>query len=446
MTRLVQRNPAVTLPTAVRGEGVFLYDSTGKQYLDASGGAAVSCLGHGHPAVLEAMRAQLGKLAFAHSSFFTTEPAEQLAETLVAEAPPGMSHAYFVCDGSEAVEAALKMARQYFVDLGQPQREFVIARRQSYHGNTLGALAVTGRVWNRLPFAPLLFQATHISPCYEYREKRDGESPEAYGARLAQELEDTITQLGKDKVICFIAETVGGATSGCITPVPGYFKRVREVCDRYGVLLILDEVMCGVGRTGTLHACTQEGVAPDLMTIAKGLSGGYHPLGAVLVHQKIVDAFAAGIGAFQHGHTYLAHAMGAATALAVLGVIKQDNLLANVQRQGAYFEAQLKQRLGQQSNVAQNIGDVRGRGLFWGVELVSDKTTKQPFAAPHKLHAKIKAAAMREGLCCYPMGGTVDGKVGDHILLAPPYICETAHIDLIVERLEKAIASAISGI
>ena len=431
MTRILQRNPAINLPVAVRGEGVYLYDRDGREYIDASGGAAVSCLGHGHPDILAAMRAQLDKLAYAHSSFFTTEVAETLAETLVASAPAGISHAYFVCDGSEAVEAELKMARQYFVDIGQPQRKHLIARRQSYHGNTLGALAVTGREWNRAPLEPLLIRTTHVSPCYEYREKRVDETPEQYGERLALELDETIQRLGADQVIAFIAETVGGATLGCVTPVPGYFKRVREICDRYGVLLILDEVMCGMGRTGSLHACVEEGVAPDLMTIAKGLGGGYQAIGAVLVQQKIVEAIRRGLGAFQHGHTYLAHPMGAAAALAVQRVIVRDKLLDNVKRQGAGLTQRLQTAFAEHPHV----GDIRGRGLFQAVELVQDRQTKTPFAVAKKISVRLKAEAMARGLCCYPSSGTVDGRAGDHVMLAPPFIVSDAELDMIVERL-----------
>ena len=435
MTRIIQRNPAITLPIAVRGKGVYLYDSAGREYIDASGGAAVSCLGHGHPDILAAMRAQMEKMAYAHSSFFTTDIAETLAERLVADAPPGISHAYFVCDGSEAVEAALKMARQYFVDIGQPQRTHLIARRQSYHGNTLGALSVTGREWNRAPFLPLLLPTTHVSPCYEYREKRDDESPEQYGARLAQELDETIRRLGDDQVIAFIAETVGGATIGCNTAVPGYFRRVREICDRYGVLLILDEVMCGMGRTGVLHACTTEGVSPDLMTIGKGLGGGYQPVGAVLAQSNIVSAFEKGLGAFQHGHTYLAHPMGAATALAVQEVIARDNLLERVTRQGEG----LRLRLHAAFDAHPHIGDIRGRGLFQAIELVEDRVNKKTFAPVRKIHKQLKAAAMARGLCCYPSGGCINGRAGDHVMLAPPFIVSDSELDVIVERLKSAV-------
>jgi adenosylmethionine-8-amino-7-oxononanoate aminotransferase len=341
-TRVFHRHLHSTPPIATSGKGMYLTDSSGRQYLDASGGAAVSCLGHGHPDVLAAMHAQIDKLAYAHTSFFTTEVAEELANHLIERAPAGMSNAYFVSGGSEGVEAAMKMARQYFVETGQPQRSHFIARRQSYHGNTLGALSVGGNQWRREPFAPLLIPATHVSPCYPYREQLESESPQQYGQRLARELEDTIGRLGSDKVIAFIAETVGGATAGVLTPVPGYFKAVREVCDRHGVLLILDEVMCGMGRTGTLHACEQEGVVPDLLVIAKGLGGGYQPIGAVLAQGRIVEAMSRGSGFFQHGHTYLGHAVACAAALAVQQVIERDGLLARLRERGAALQGLLR--------------------------------------------------------------------------------------------------------
>ncbi len=435
MHRQLQRVP----PTAVRGEGVFLFDAQGKSYLDASGGAAVSCLGHAHPDVLAAMHAQIDQLAYAHTSFFTTEVAERLADRLIETAPEGMSHVYFVSGGSEAVEAALKMARQYFVEIGQPQRQHFIARRQSYHGNTLGALAIGGNAWRREPFAPLLMPATHLSPCYPYREMAAGETPEAYGQRLAQELEDTLQQLGPDRVIAFVAETVGGATAGVLTPVPGYFRAVREICDRHGVLLILDEVMCGMGRTGSLHACTQEGVVPDLLAIAKGLGGGYQPIGAVLAQERLVNAMREGSGFFQHGHTYLGHAIACAASLAVQEVIERDQLLPQVQARGDYLSQQLRQRWAAHPH----IGDIRGRGLFWGIELVQDRQNKTPFDPAHKLHARIKQQAMAQGLMVYPMGGTVDGRYGDHVLLAPPFIIREAEIDLMIDRLDRAIQDAI---
>jgi len=428
-------------PVAVSGHGAWLVDSEGREYLDASGGAAVSCLGHGHPAVLAAMHEQIDRLAFAHTSFFTTDVAEELAAHLVARAPAGMSHAYFVSGGSEGVEAALKMARQYFLEIGEPQRTRFIARRQSYHGNTLGALAVGGNAWRREPFAPILMPATHVSPCYPYREQRADETPTGYGERLALELNETIEQLGADQVIAFVAETVGGATAGVLTPVPGYFRAVREVCDRHGVLLILDEVMCGMGRTGSLHACEQEGVVPDLLVIAKGLGGGYQPIGAVLAQQKIVEAMSAGSGFFQHGHTYLGHAVACAAALAVQQVIERDALLDRTRQAGARLHHLLKQAFDEHPHV----GDIRGRGLFWGVELVHDRVTRQPFDSTLRLHARIKREAMARGLMVYPMGGTVDGRSGDHVLLAPPFIATDTELELIAERFHSALDAAISS-
>jgi adenosylmethionine-8-amino-7-oxononanoate aminotransferase len=441
MTRILHRDTRMSLPVAVNGEGIHIVDKDGKRYIDASGGAAVSCLGHNHPDILRAMQAQMAQLAYAHTSFFTTEVAEQLADTLIGDAPEGMSHVYFISGGSEAIETALKMARQYFVEIGQPQRRHFIARRQSYHGNTLGALAVGGNEWRRQQFAPLLIDVAHVGPCYEYRDRQPNETAEAYGGRLAQELDAKIRELGSDKVIAFIAETVGGATSGAIPPVPGYFKKVREVCDRHGVLLILDEVMCGMGRTGTLHACEQEGVAPDLMAIAKGLGGGYQPIGAVLLQRKIFDAFAKGSGFFQHGHTYLGHALACAAALEVQRVIKRDNLLENVRQQGAALAAKLQERFGNHHHV----GDIRGRGLFQAIELVRDRATKAPFDPGLRLHARIKKEAMARGLMVYPMGGTIDGKNGDHVLLAPPFIVKEAELDTIVERLGDAVDEALKS-
>ncbi len=426
-------------PVAVSGKGVYLTDSTGKDYIDASGGAAVSCLGHGHPDVLAAMHAQIDQLAFAHTSFFTTQVAEDLAAQLIRTAPAGMSHAYFVSGGSEAMEAAMKMARQYFVETGQPQRKHFIARRQSYHGNTLGVLALGGNEWRRAPFAPLLIDVTHVSPCYPYREQREGETPEQYGLRLAQELDDTIQKLGSDSVIAFVAETVGGATAGVLVPVPGYLKAVREVCDKYGVLLILDEVMCGMGRTGTLHACEQDDVVPDLLAIAKGLGGGYQPIGAVLAQKKLVDAMSSGSGFFHHGHTYLGHAIACAAALAVQKVIERDGLLAQARARGAFLEKTMRDAYASHAH----IGDIRGRGMFWGIEVVQQRDGKVPFDPARKLHARIKKEAMARGLMVYPMGGTVDGRYGDHILVAPPFVASEAELAMVVERLQSSIDAAV---
>jgi adenosylmethionine-8-amino-7-oxononanoate aminotransferase len=441
-THVFHRHLQRTPPVAVSGKGVYLTDAQGKTYIDASGGAAVSCLGHGHPDVLAAMHAQIDKLAYAHTSFFTTEVAEALADKLIQAAPTGMSHVYFVSGGSEAMEATLKMARQYFVEIGQPQRQHFIARKQSYHGNTLGALAIGGNQWRREPFAPILMPVTHVSPCYPYREQQAGETPEQYGQRLALELEQAILAKGADQVMAFIAETVGGATAGVLAPVPGYFKAVREVCDRYGVLLILDEVMCGMGRTGTLHACEQEGVVPDLLAVAKGLGGGYQPIGAVLAQARIVDAMREGSGFFQHGHTYLGHAVACAAALAVQQVFERDNLMAQVRARGDFLQNLMHNTWDEHPHV----GDIRGRGLFWGIELVQDRADKAPFDPARKLHARIKQEAMARGLMVYPMGGTVDGRYGDHVLLAPPFISSETELIIVIERLALAMDAAIAAV
>jgi len=442
MSRIFQRQINARMPVAVGGDGVYLIDSGGKRYLDASGGAAVSCLGHSNQAVMEAIRKQVQTLTFAHTGFFTSAPAEELADTLVAGAPEGLEWVYFLSGGSEAVETALKMARQYFTLIGQPQRRHFIGRRQSYHGNTLGALSVAGHEKRRRPYKPILLDTHHISPCFAYRGKLDGESDEDYGLRVANELEDKILELGEDTVIAFIAETVVGASLGVAPAVAGYFRRIREICDKYGVLLILDEVMSGMGRTGTMHACEQEGISPDLLCMAKGLGAGYQPIGATMVSEKLFGAFRDGPGAFEHGHTYMGHATACAAALAVQGEIKSRDLLAAVKNQGEILGNTLKERFAEHPH----IGDIRGRGLFRGIELVKDRATKEPFNGSLKLATRIKAQAFSNGLICYPDSGTADGTNGDHILLAPPYIVSEDEIMEIVDGLEQAINSALSEV
>ncbi|MCC5983402.1 MAG: aspartate aminotransferase family protein [Rhodobacteraceae bacterium] len=429
------------LPRAVAGDGCYIIDAGGKRYLDGSGGAAVSCLGHSDPDIRAALHAQLDQLAFAHTGFFTTDAAEALADALVAGAPEGIDRVYLVSGGSEAVEAALKLARQYFMEIGQPQRHRVIARRQSYHGNTLGALAAGGNAWRRAQFAPLLAETSHIAPCYEYRDRAPGESVGDYGLRVADELEAELQRLGPETVMAFVAEPVVGATSGAVPAVPGYLRRIREICDRHGVLLILDEVMCGMGRTGHLFACLEDGVAPDMLTIAKGLGAGYQPIGALLTSAAIYDAIDAGTGFFQHGHTYMGHAMAAAGAGAVLRAIDERGLLARVQAMGARLDTALHERFGQHPHV----GDIRGRGLFRGLELVADRESKAPFDPGRKLHARVKAAAMQAGLICYPMGGTIDGQHGDHILLAPPFIITEDQIAELTDKLGTALDQALAA-
>jgi len=439
MTHVFHRNPKNALPVAVKGEGIEIIDQNGKRYLDACGGAAVSCLGHDHPEVIQAIKNQIDQIAYAHTGFFTNQAAEDLANFLAQRAPGDINHVYFVSGGSEAVEAALKLARQYFLERNEPTRKLFIARRQSYHGNTLGALAVGGNEWRREPFLPLLAEAHHVSPCYPYRHQHEGESSEAYAQRLANELENKIRALGPENVAAFVAETVVGATAGVLPPVATYFKHIREVCDRYGVLLILDEVMAGMGRTGHLFACAEDNIVPDIITIAKGLGAGYQPIGAMLATERIYQTITQGSGAFQHGHTYMGHATACAAALAVQQIIERDNLLENVQLRGAQLQAELHSHLGAHPN----IGNIRGRGLFVGIELVANKDSKAPFDPALKIHQKIRQAALSNGLMIYPNGGTIDGTYGDHILLAPAFVCTAENISTIVKRLHKSIEQVL---
>jgi adenosylmethionine-8-amino-7-oxononanoate aminotransferase len=442
-SRLLQRNLRQDPPLALRGDGVFLHDSNGKMVIDGSGGAAVACLGHGHPRVLEAMRAQAQKLSYAHTALYSCEPAEALADMVLEGEPGGLTHLYLCSSGSEATEAALKMARQYHVERGQPQRARFIARRQSYHGNTLGALAASGNAMRRKLYMPMLSDAfSHVSPCYAYRDRRDDETDTDYVARLAAELEAEFQTLGPDTVAAFVAEPVVGATLGCVAALPGYFPAMRAICDRHGALLILDEVMCGMGRTGTMHAWEQEGVAPDIQVVAKGLGGGYQPVGGILIAGHVVAAIRDGSGSFMHGHTYQAHPVAAAAALAVQQVIREEKLLDNVQAMGALLERRLTERLGNH----RHVGDIRGRGLFWAVEFVTDRATRAVFDPALQLHERVKMAAYDRGLACYPMGGTIDGRQGNHVILAPPYIVTAAQVETIVERFGDAVDAALASL
>jgi adenosylmethionine-8-amino-7-oxononanoate aminotransferase len=438
----MHRNLRQPPPMVGSASGIYVEDRQGKRYLDASGGAAVSSLGHGHPEVLAAMHAQIDRNAYAHTAFFTCEAAEELATRLAADAPGDLDHVYLVSGGSEAMETALKLARQYYVEAGQEQRSVFIARRQSYHGNTLGALAIGGNEWRRRPFAPLLIDVPHVAPCFEYRYRPTEQSTEDYTAALLRELEDTIIAAGPDRVIGFCAETVVGATAGAVPPTPGYFRGVRRLCDKYGMLWIADEVMCGMGRTGTLYAFEQEGALPDLVVLGKGLGAGYQPIGAVLARAPIVARLRDGSGSFQHGHTYMGHPVAAAAALAVQQVIRRDNLLGAVTARGATLRRQLRAAFGDHPHV----GDIRGRGLFLGLELVQDRATREPFDPALKLHAAVKQHAMAMGLMVYPMGGTIDGARGDHILLAPPFIATDADLAEMTDRLAQAVALAIASV
>jgi len=440
MSRILHRSLRKEPMLAISGKGLLAQGAEGPPVIDASGGAAVACIGHGDERVVRAITEQARNLAYAHTVFFTCEAAEQLADLLVGDMPGGLSHAYFVSSGSEAMEAALKLARQYFLEIGQPGRSRFIARRQSYHGNTLGALGLGGNMARREPYEPILAGCfSHVSPCFSYREQGPGESDAEYVARLAAELEAEFQRLGPDKVAAFVAETVVGATAGCVTALPGYFRAMREVCDRHGALLILDEVMCGMGRTGTLHAWEQEGVFPDIQTIAKGLGGGYQPIGGILASGRIVEALRVGSGAFKHGHTYQAHPVACAAALAVQRIIHEDRLLENVRAMGARLEAGLQECFGNHAHV----GDIRGRGLFWALEFVEDRASRRSFDPARKVNEAVKDAAMAAGVMIYPMGGSIDGRNGDHVIIAPPYTARPDEIDRIIERLGQAVGEAL---
>ena len=420
---------------AVASNGCYIFDDSGKRYLDGSGGAAVSCLGHADPEVVQAIQDQTSKMAFAHTGFFSSDPAEELAELLIKYAPGDLDRVYFVSGGSESVEAALKLARQYHIENGEPNRRHIIARRQSYHGNTLGALAAGGNKWRRDQFEPILINVSHIAPCYEYIDKSNQEKTYGYGQRVAQELEDEILRLGSDTVMAFIAEPVVGATMGAVPAVQGYFKRIEEICQKYGVLLILDEVMCGMGRTGYLYAAEADNISPDILCIAKGLGAGYQPIGAMLCTKKIYDVIGGGTGFFQHGHTYMGHPVACAAGLAVVQAIIDRDLLKSVKQRSAQLLNELKILFKAHSNV----GDIRGRGLFIGLELVEDRDTKKPFEPSLKIAANIKRSAFEAGLICYPMSGTRDGKWGDHILLAPPFIIDEKQVAELVEKVAVSL-------
>jgi adenosylmethionine-8-amino-7-oxononanoate aminotransferase len=425
---------------AIRGEGLILTMADGREIMDASGGAAVACLGHGNRRVAEAIGIQALTLAYAHTGFFSTEPAEALAEFLLRDEPGGLSHAFFVSSGSEAMESALKLARQYFIESGEPQRTHFIARHQSYHGNTLGALTTGGNAARRAPYEPLFASVfSHVSPCFAFHYQGAAESDAQYVARLAQELDEEFQRLGPDTVVAFCAEPVVGATAGCVTAVPGYFRAIRDVCNRYGALLILDEVMCGMGRTGTTHAWEQEGVTPDIQAIGKGLGGGYQAIAGILVSRRVIEALASGSGAFVHGHTYQAHPVACAAALEVQRVIRDEGLLRNVGAMGSLLERLLRERLGSH----QNVGDIRGRGLFFAVEFLADRDTKTPFDPAWQFHTRIRDHALNVGLAIYPSAGTIDGKRGDHLIVAPPYNSRAQDIETIVDRLETAIEAAL---
>jgi adenosylmethionine-8-amino-7-oxononanoate aminotransferase len=442
MSHVFQRYMRKPYPVAVAGDGPYIIDRDGKRYLDAASGAGVSSLGYSDAAVADAIARQARQLAYVYNAYFTTEPAEQLAQALVEMTPAGLDWVFLGSGGSESMDGALKMALQFHIDNGQPSRRRFIARRQSYHGCAMGGLAVSGNVIRRMLFEDVLMPAEFVSPCYAYREQRAGETDAAYVQRLAQELEQTILRVGPHTVAAFVAEPVVGATNGAVPALPGYFQAVKTVLDRYGILFIADEILTGSGRTGTYLSIEQDGVTPDLVTLAKGLGAGYQPISAIMVSGRVFDTLADRRGYFIHGHTYNASATPCAAALAVITQIRERGLLARVQQQGV----RLRQALAQRFAAHPQVGDIRGRGLLLGMELVRDRETKATFDPTHMLWAGVQQQAMQRGLICYPMGGTSDGMNGDHILLAPPFIIDDRHIEEIVDKLAQAIDAAMAAL
>ncbi|NNE53775.1 MAG: aspartate aminotransferase family protein [Sulfitobacter sp.] len=437
MSHVLRRSLTADQPVIVKGEGSYLIDSTGKRYLDACGGAAVSSLGHSNRAVRDAVAKQMETLSYAHTGLFTNEAAETLSDFLVSKAPEGTGEGrvMYLGSGSEAMEAALKLARQYHVERGETGRGRIIARMPSYHGNTLGALAVSGHAGRRAPFAPLLIDVEHIDAAYPYRFQREGESEADFALRMANQLEERILKLGPETVAAFVAEPVVGASLGSQPAPKGYFRRIREICDQYGVLYIADEVMCGMGRTGSLFALEQEGIAADITTMAKGLGAGYQPIAAVMASEKVVGAILEGTGRLWNGHTYMSHAVATAGSMAVMQEIEDRDLLSQVRRLGARLEEGLRKRLGQHPHV----GDIRGRGLFWTAEVVADRDTKAPFDVSLNMAGRILNSAKEAGVICYPSQGCADGTSGDHVLLAPCFTSTEEEIDLIVDVMGTTI-------
>jgi adenosylmethionine-8-amino-7-oxononanoate aminotransferase len=433
--------PGTTLPKILYGRGSRLYDATGKDYIDGSGGPAVFCLGHAHPEVNEAIKRQLDRVAHGYRYNFTSDPLEELTEIVARRCGPGFGHMIFTTGGSEAVESALKVALHYHTANGEPSRRHFIARRRSWHGNTLGALSVSEFKERRDPFEGALIPATHISSANSYRPPA-GIPPDQVARFCADELEGEITRLGAGKIAGFIFEPVVGAAGGVVPAPPGYARLVRDVCDRHGVLTIADEVMCGAGRCGTWRALEHDGVEPDIMAIAKGLAGGYVPLGATIYSDKVADLLTARAGGPMTGHTFTGHTLACAAGVAVQSIITRDHLIERVARDGARLKQMLSDRMGD----LPMLGDIRGRGFFIGLEFVADRDTREPFPPELALHLRIRAQSLANGLICYPMGGNVDGVKGDTVILAPPYNATDDELQEIVEKLDRSVRGAILGL
>ncbi|HLK04368.1 MAG TPA: aspartate aminotransferase family protein [Candidatus Acidoferrum sp.] len=422
-------------PTAVRGEGSWITTSDGQKYLDASGQAAVVSIGHGIQEVAEAMAAQASQIAFAHTTQFHSAPAEKLAARLLALAPPNFANGrvYFTSGGSEATETAIKLARQFHLESGTPQKFRVVSRRQSYHGSTLGAMSVSGNVARRAPYQPLLSEWGHIAPCFCYHCPFDKTFP-ACNVACADDLESFLAANDATTVSAFVFEPVVGATLGAAAPPDGYVQRIAEICRKRGILLIADEIMTGMGRTGKPFAVQHWNLAPDLILVGKGVASGYAPLGAVLISERVVEAFANGSGAFQHGFTYQAHPVSTAAGNAVLDVLDRQNLFARVEPAAMQLRESLAPLVSHP-----NVGDIRGLGLLLGIEFVKDKSTREPFPKEQNIAEQIRQAMLKKDVLTYPTQGCLDGLRGDHILLAPSFILTSQESQLIAGSLQFAL-------
>lgn len=423
------------------GQGVYVYDTDGNQYIDGSAGPTLFCVGHGNPEVGDAIKTQIDRIAHGYRYQFTSDPLEQLQALVAEEAGHGLNNMVFVSGGSEAVESCLKVALQYHSDNGQPSRHRFIARQRSWHGNTLGALSVSGFKARRDPFEGGLVEASHLSPVNVYRPP-NGVAPEDVGEHCAKELETEIARLGAENVAAFIFEPVVGAAGGAVPAPPGYAKRIREICDRTGVLMIADEVMCGVGRCGSWRALEVDGVVPDIMSIAKGLSGGYMPLGIAVYSDRVNAPIAEATGTVVSGHTYSGHTTACAAGLAVQTIIRRDNLVAKAAADGEYLFARLGEALGN----LDFVGDIRGRGLFIGIELVADRETKEPYDPNLMLCDRVRDTAFNNGLIVYPTPGNVDGVRGDQMILSPPYTATRDELDEIVDKLATSLRQVREGL
>ena len=421
--------------TVTHASGIHLTLSSGRTIIDACGGAAVSCIGHNNEEVLDATMQQMRNVSYVHTGAYTTTSALDLASAILSGNAHGLSKAFFVSSGSEAMDAAMKLARQYFYESGRVERRNFVARKQSYHGATIGAMSLSSNLPRKVPYEPLLLKnVSHVSPAYAYQYCRAEESEEQYVVRLAEELDDEFQRLGPETVIAFVAEPIVGATSGCVPAPAGYFRSVREVCDKYGILLLLDEVMCGMGRSGSFFAFEQEGVVPDIMTMGKGLGGGYAPIAGVLISEKVVKGLREGTGMFNHGHTYQAHPLSCASALAVQKIIKRDSLVERCNKMGKSLERGLHEALAGRKYV----GNIRGRGLFWGIEFVQNRETKRSFEPKVEFGYRVQRRVFDLGVAIYPGAATVDGVRGDHVLIAPPYTVSEVDLEHIVQIVREA--------